>query len=241
MNILNAFILFLIAVYIMQGAYKGFLVSCGNTLGMCASWVVSILFSPLLSQAISKGDFYMFLLNLTEGSSRLADQAQGNLVVSSLTAPQISSIVTNSVQNLPQPFLRLIEQNMDDLAFQQQGYSTINEYFNFTVANVVVNIFSFLLIYCLARVAISLIINAVNFASPLPVLRKFDWAAGAAVGALRGYLAMFALTMIVPVVLIAAPVGIDLISDFFSGSSFVTYFYEHNFLLDFISGTIPIS
>lgn len=241
MNILNAFILFLIAVYILQGAYKGFLVSGGNIIGMCASWVVSIFFSPLLSQAIAQGDFYLFLLNLTEGSSRLADQAQGNLVVSSLSAPQIASIVSNSAENLPQPFLRLIEQNMTDLAFQQQGYSTINEYFNFTVANVVVNIFSFLIIYILARVAISLIINAVNFASPLPVLRKFDWAAGAAVGALRGYFAMFALTMIVPVILIAAPVGIDLISNFFNESSYVTYFYEHNFLLDFISGTIPLS
>lgn len=240
MNLLNAFILFLIAIYILQGAYKGFLVSVGNTIGLVVSWVVSIFFSPLLSEAISKGDFYLFLLNLTEGSSRLANQAQGNLIVSSLSAPQINAVVQGSAENLPQPFLRIIEQNMNDLAFQQQGYSTVNEYFNFTVANVVVNIFSFIIIYLLARVAIGLILNAVNFASPLPVLRKFDWAAGAAVGALRGYLAMFALTLIVPVILIAAPVGIDLVSDFFESSSYVMYFYEHNFLMDFISGTIPL-
>lgn len=240
MNILNAFILFLIAVYIIEGAYRGFLVSCGNTIGMCVSWVMSILFSPLLSQSIAKGGLYSFLLNLTEGSSRLSDQAQGNLVVSSLTAPQISSIVEGSAHNIPQPFLKLIEENINNLAFQQQGYSTINEYFNFTVANVVVNIFSFLIIYCLARVAIALILNAVNFASPLPVLRRCDWLLGAGLGAVRGYFAMFALTMIVPVILIAAPVGINMVSDFFTDSSYVTYFYEHNFLLDFITGTIPV-
>jgi len=240
MNALNAFILFLIAIYIMQGLHKGFLISVGNTAGMAVSWIVSIIFSPMLSAAISKGSFYSFLLNLTEGSSRIADQAQGNLIVSSLSPTQVHSIIENSSANLPHPFATLIEENMNNLVFQQQGYSTVNDYFNFTVTNVVVNIFSFLIIYCIARVIIALVINAVNFSSPLPVLKRFDELAGGGVGVLRGYLGMFAVMMIVPVLLISAPVGVTLFSDQFSDSSFVMFFYEHNFLLNLITGTIPV-
>jgi multidrug efflux pump subunit AcrB len=89
MSILNLITLFLIAVYIAQGFHKGFLVSAGNTIGLVISWIVSIIFSPLMSQAIYKGQFYSFLLNLTEGSSRLLDQSEGNLIVSSLSQSKI--------------------------------------------------------------------------------------------------------------------------------------------------------
>lgn len=239
MNILNAIMLFLIAVYIMQGLYKGFLVSVGNTIGMAVSWLVGFLLGPTLAGAIAEGDFYTFLLNLTEGSSRLVNQADGNLVVSSLSQSQIHSIVDSSAANLPYPFADLIESNMDGLVFQNQSLSTVTDYFNYTVTNVVVNIFAFVIIYLLARVIISLLINAVNFASPLPVLRRFDELAGGGVGALRGFMAMFVFTMLVPVILISMPTTVDVFSNMFAESSMVTYFYDHNFLLGFISGVIP--
>ncbi len=238
MNILNAIVLFLIAVYIAQGFHKGFLVSVGNTLGLVVSWIISIIFSPLLSKAIYEGDFYSFLLNLTEGSSRLADQSEGSLVVSSLSQSKVHMLVSDSAQNLPMPFADLIEDNMNNLAFQQDGFSTVNDYFNYTVADVVVNIFAFLIIYAITRVIIALLINAVNFASPLPVLRRFDGCAGGAVGFLRGFLEMFAFAMLIPVMLISMPVGGDILSDMLADSSIVTWFYQNDFLLNLISGVI---
>ena len=60
-------VVFLIAIYVLQGFYRGFLVSATNTVGMAISWCVGFLFSPLMSQAIAKGTFYRFILNFTNG------------------------------------------------------------------------------------------------------------------------------------------------------------------------------
>lgn len=229
---LNWIILFLIAIYILQGLHKGFLISVSNTIGMAISWLVGFLFSPLMSQAIAKGSFYQFLFYFTNGVDQL--KASGNLAVTSLAPTQIDSIVSSA--NMPFPFDKLIAENMTNQVFEAQGYHTVSEYFSYTTTNIVVNIFSFLVIYLIARIVISLLINAVNYASPLPVLRKYDMVAGGAVGVLRGILGMFALFMIVPIVLISLPS--DFISPIIENSSMASFFYHSNFLLNGISGMI---
>lgn len=229
---LNLIIIFFIAIYILQGFHKGFLISVANTIGMAISWVVGFLFSPLMSQAIAKGSFYKFLLQFTNGVDLL--QANGNLAVTTLSPIQIDSIVQNA--NVPFPFDKLITQNMTNQVFEPQGYHTVSEYFGYTTTNIVVNIFSFLIIYLIARIVISLLINAVNYANPLPVLRKFDSVAGGAVGVLRGILGMFALFIMLPVIMISLPT--DFISPLIANSSMSEFFYQSNFLLNGISGMI---
>ena len=203
-----------------------------NTIGMAVSWLAGFLFSPLMSQAIAKGSFYNFLFYFTNGVDQL--QASGNLAVTTLTQPQIGEIVTNA--GLPFPFDQLVTENMTNQVFEAQGFHTVSEYFGYTITNVVVNIFSFLVIYLIARIVISLLVNAVNYASPLPVLRRCDSLAGGAVGVLRGFLGMFALFMIVPVIMISLPA--DFVTPILNDSSMATFFYESNFLLKGISGII---
>ncbi|MEG2188465.1 MAG: CvpA family protein [Christensenella sp.] len=229
---LNLIIIFFIAIYILQGFHKGFLISVANTIGMVISWIVGFLFSPLMSQAVAKGSFYKFLLQFTNGVDLL--QANGNLAVTTLSPIQIDSIVQNA--NVPFPFDKLITQNMANQVFEPQGYHTVSEYFGYTTTNIVVNIFSFLVIYLIARIVISLLINAVNYANPLPVLRKFDSVAGGAVGVLRGILGMFALFIMLPVIMISLPT--DFISPLIANSSMSEFFYQSNFLLNGISGMI---
>ncbi|MEG0382994.1 MAG: CvpA family protein [Christensenella sp.] len=229
---LNLIIIFFIAIYILQGFHKGFLISVANTIGMVISWIVGFLFSPLMSQAVAKGSFYKFLLQFTNGVDLL--QANGNLAVTTLSPIQIDSIVQNA--NVPFPFDKLITQNMTNQVFEPQGYHTVSEYFGYTTTNIVVNIFSFLVIYLIARIVISLLINAVNYANPLPVLRKFDSVAGGAVGVLRGILGMFALFIMLPVIMISLPT--DFISPLIANSSMSEFFYQSNFLLNGISGMI---
>lgn len=229
---LNWIVLFLIAIYILQGFHKGFLISVTNTVGMAVSWLVGFLFSPLLSQAIAKGSFYNFLFYFTNGVDQLKES--GNLAVSTLSQAQISDIVTQA--NMPFPFDKLITENMTNQVFEPQGFHTVSEYFGYTTTNIVVNIFSFLVIYLVARIVIALLVNAVNYASPLPVLWRFDSALGGAVGVLRGFLGMFAVFMLVPVIMISLPA--DFVTPILEASPMATFFYESNFLLGGISGLI---
>lgn len=233
---LNLIALFLLALYIMQGFHKGTLISFVNTLAMPVSWLVSYIFSPLLSKNVAEGSFYKFLLYFTEGSTRLANPADANLMVSSLNSAQIDSMV--STARLPFPFEQLVHENMTNTVFESQNLHTVAEYMDHTIANVVVNICTFLIIYILSRVIISLVVNTYNYASPLPVLKKFDGCVGGGISVLRWVLGMFALFMIVPAILISMPTDMDIFSEMLNNSSLATYFYENNFLLNFITGVI---
>lgn len=232
MSILNWVVLFLIAIYILQGFHKGFLISVSNTVGMALSWIIGFVFSPLMSQAIANGPFYKFLLYFTNGVDQL--QASGNMLVTTMSSAQIDQVV--STANLPAPFDHLVTQNMTDAVFEASGLHTVSDYVSYTITNVVVNIFSFWVIYIIARIIIALLINAYNYASPLPVLRRFDSLIGGGVGVLRGFLGMFALFMIIPVILVSMPT--EVISDIINGSSFVSFFYHNNFLLSGITGVV---
>ena len=160
---LNWIILFLIAIYILQ-APQGF-PDLGSKHGGNGRFVARGL--PLFAPYVAghcKGLFYQFLYYFTNGVDQL--QASGNLAVTSLSQTQIGDIVTNA--GLPFPFDQLVADNMTNHVFEAQGFHTVSEYFGHTITSVVVNIFSFLVIYLVARIVISLLVNAVNYASPLP-------------------------------------------------------------------------
>ena len=156
------------------------------------------------------------------------------MLVTTMSSAEIDQVV--STANLPAPFDHLVTQNMTDAVFEASGLHTVSDYVSYTITNVVVNIFSFLVIYIIARIIIALLINAYNYASPLPVLRRFDSLIGGGLGVLRGFLGMFALFMIIPVILVSMPT--EVISDIINGSSFVSFFYHNNFLLSGITGVV---
>lgn len=235
MNYLNAFLIFLIAVYVLQGWLRGFIMSLSNTVGMALSWAAGFMFSPRIAQGIAGSSFYRFIYIFTEASSHLTDQVEGHLLVSGLTEQQMSTIVGQA--NLPRPFADLIVENMRTLAYGEQ-YTTVAEYFDYTVTDAVVNIIAFLMIYLLCRVVIGLILSTMNFASPFPMLRYCDGLAGAGIGVVRGCMAMYAVCLIIPVILISVPSNIPLFADIINGSSVASYFYRTDFLLNYIPGTI---
>ena len=236
MNYLNLILLFLIAVYVMEGWYRGFLISLGNTIGMAASWVVGFVFCPALSRTIAQGPFYRFVYVFTEASSHIADPLDGHLLVSRIEPAQMDSIVQQAA--LPDPFGRLILSNMHDYVYGVD-HPTVADYFDYTVTDAVVNILSFLVLYLICRVVVGLILNTVNFASPMPVLRYCDGLCGGLVGAVRGWLGMYALCMLIPIILISAPTNVTLFSDIIYDSSLTVRLYETDFLLNFVQGTIP--
>lgn len=235
MNYLNLFLVFLIAIYVLNGLHKGFLMSVGNTIGVICSWFVGFMFCEPLAATISRGSFYRFVLIFTEGSSHLADQVDGHMAVSELSHGELVNIVQSA--SLPEPFGRLLLSNMEGQVFSG-SYQSVADYFDYTVTDTVVNMIAFLLVYLACRVIISLILNTMYYASPFPMLKHLDAVAGGLVGLVRGCLGMYALCMIIPILLISMPANITLFSDIIDGSSLATMFYHTDFLLRFIPGVI---
>ena len=234
LSFINYILLFLIAIYVMQGVYKGFLMSMNSTIGMGVSWLVSAVATPLLSAQIAKGSTYSFLLYMTDVSEKIESVELARTSVDTLSAQQIGDIV--HFAKLPTPFGEALSHNLNSLAFAGTNYSTVADYLNVTVANVTVNIVSFLIIYILARAFITLILSSMYYASPFPVLRNFDGLVGGILGGVRGFFAMFAFVMIVPVVMLL--VSVPELTKFLNESVLATFFYKANFLYGFISGVI---
>lgn len=229
--IINYILVFLIAVYVIQGVYKGFLMSMCSTAGMAASWMVAAGVTPLLSAQIAKGSTYSFLLYMTDVSDKVSSVELARTSVDTLSAAQIKDVVDYA--NLPVPFGDALFGNMHALVF---GSKTVADYLNLTVANITVNIMSFLIIYVLCRVFISLILGSMYYASPFPALRNYDGLIGGILGGVRGFFAMFALMMIIPVVmlLVSAPE----LTRYLNESVMATFFYKTNFLYGLISGVV---
>lgn len=234
LQIVNYILIFLIAVYVMQGVYKGFIMSLSATAGMAASWMVAAGVTPLLSAQIAKGSTYSFLLYMTDVSDKVSSVELARTSVDTLSAAQITDVVDYA--NLPTPFGEALSSNMQNLVFAPEGYNTVADYLNLTVANVTVNIISFLIIYLICRVFISLILGSMYYASPFPALRHYDGAIGGILGGVRGFFAMFALMMIVPVILLT--VSAPELTQFLNESVLATFFYKTNFLYGLISGVV---
>jgi uncharacterized membrane protein required for colicin V production len=235
LTFINYILLFLIAIYVLQGIHKGFLMSLSATAGMGASWLIASAITPILSAQIAKGSTYSFLLYMTDVSDKVSSVELARTSVQSLSPEQIKDVVDHA--NLPMPFGDALSANMNHLAFaSQSSITTVADYLNHTVANITVNIISFLILYILARVFITLIVTSMHYAAPFPALRNFDGMVGGVLGGVRGFCAMYAVVIILPVILL-------LISDAaftqsINSSVLLTFFYKTNFLYGFISGVV---
>ena len=221
-------------MYVIQGIHKGFLMSLSATGGMAASWLMAAAVTPLLSAQIAKGSTYSFLLYMTDVSDKVSSVELARTSVATLSSGQVKDVV--NFANLPAPFGDALYHNMSGLVFSSKGIATVADYLNYTVANVTVNIISFLLIYILCRVLITLIISSMYASSPFPVLKSFDGMVGGIVGGVRGFFAMYAVVLIIPVVVLL--ISIPAFTQSLNQSVLLTFFYKTNFLYGFITGVV---
>lgn len=229
----NYIILFAIAIFVLHGVYRGSCNSLAHTAGMGFSWLISLGIYPTLSKALVSTNLYSFMVYLTD-SDKIPSVDIARSSVETLGSADISHIVEYA--NLAEPYSTIYENNLTNLAFADQGYTTVTDYMNTTIANVTVNIIAFLIVYLMARVIISVVINTIDHSNPFPVLKKYDAIVGGVLGGIRGFLAMFTYTLIFPVILTLA--SMPELLKFVTDSGMLSFFYENNFLYALISGII---
>ncbi|NLT98259.1 MAG: CvpA family protein [Christensenellaceae bacterium] len=235
MNWVNIFFILVIAITVLEGLHRGFLHSALSLGTFFLSIITAFLLGPVVSSAF-KADrtIFSFLLYYTEGAEKIANFEHSRMLISDLTPAQVDAIIANS--SVTEPFATLIRQNVATKAFVSSGMQTIGEYFNMTMVCVVLNILSFALVFLIARLVYGFILGAVNYTVRFPELRQYDRLTGALFGATRGVLACFLIVMLVPVAMLFIPV--DKVIDYFMSSSVGMFFYNNNFFLHLIPGTV---
>lgn len=237
MNLLDCCVIAVFAMYILRGLYKGFISTALGVGAFILSWLLALLFMGAGAKIVkNSAQLYDMMLYYTEGSEYISDNVgveSARLNIDQISSDDLDSIVERA--GVPYPMDKEIRENIAKNAFADQKVTTLGDYFNLTIVSVFINILSFFAFFILFRFIFAFLIEGVDYAWRLPLLRSGDSLLGGALGIVRGMLSLFLLFMLMPVLL--SVVGqFDLIVDMVENSFFAPFFYYSNFLLSLIPG-----
>ena len=239
MNLINAFFILIIVIVVFEGIYRGFLFTASDLGGFFLAIITSYLLYPVVSSAVKASDsLFKFLLYYTEGAEKIYNFEDTSLLVSEITPQKLDAVISSSVthSSLTEPFSTLIRQNVLSQAFAPDGLQKLGDYYNMTIVCAVLNILSFAAVFILARIVYTFVLGAINYSVQFPELKQYDRATGVLFGVTKGMLLCFLIVTIVPVIFLVVPV--DRIVEYFNDSSIGMFFYQNNFFIHLIRGTI---
>lgn len=235
MNWINIFFILIIVIAVLEGVHRGFLHSALSLGFLFLSIITAYLLYPAVSAAFKENQtIFNFLLYYTEGAEKIASFENSRLLIDNMSSSELHTIISTS--SVTEPFATLIRQNVETGAFASAGLQTIGEYFNMTIVSVVLNIFSFALVFLLARIVFVFVLGAVGYTVQFPELRQYDRITGGLFGGLRGIFTCFLIAMVVPAIMLFIPV--DKVIEYFQGSSMGMFFSNNNFFLHLIRGVV---
>lgn len=233
MNLLDLFVILVLAIFMLYGYYRGFFHSVLSIGAYILSWGAGMLFFNAVGALIKGSEsLYNTMLSYIEGSEYIGNVELAKAPIAQIDPRQLNELLAKSA--IPHPMGDQVRVNVSTEAFSALDITTLGDYFNQTIVCVFINILAFMLIFLLVRQLLSLMINSADKAGVFPMLRHSDSLIGAGVGALRGVLALFLLMMLTPIVLTVLP--FDFIRTQVDGSFFAPFFYHSNFLLSLIPG-----
>jgi len=234
MNLLDYFVLLVLAFFTIYGFYRGFMSTVLNTAAFFVSWLCAVLFSPSSSKLIQRMPvIYNMVSFYAEGGELVSSIELARTNVLSLSAAEMDEAVRTSM--LYSPLDRLVKMNLSSEVFAKDKLTNVGQYFNETIVRFSLHLLAFFAIFLVVRLVLALVINGYDFAKGFPVLRRFDAPIAAGFGLLRGLFALFLVFMAVPLMLTAF-YKMTILTDLVNNSYFSSLFYKANFLLTFIKG-----
>ena len=222
-----------LALYVCSGLYKGFIWNFAVLSSSLISCVLAFaLMIPLANLIRSNESIDDAMLSYTEGAEHIYDVELRKLTVDEITAEQLDDIMEKT--DLVFPFGQRVRKNIELKRFENEGITTLGEYFNESMVRVIINIISFLLIYLVCRVISTFLICWYDYTFKFKKLRKFDWLVGGGIGLLRGILGLSIIFMLIPIVLTV--LDFDVIREMFEENIFASFFHKSNLLLRLIPG-----
>ena len=238
MNVVDLALIFLILLSVLFGIYRGFLRSMINVLVLLLSFALALWISPLLSRVIasSENSIIYRMIEYTEGASHIQSIEDARTDVSVLTEEKIEELV--EAAEFTDPIPKLLKKNLREQVYRQDGLITVEEYFNRSLVDITLNLFSCFVLVLFFYILFSILVACVDYVIKFPALAIGDGAMGAVCGAVRGVLLCMVLFLAVPAVLSVIPSHISLVEKLIGGSTLFAWFIRHNFFLMGIRGTV---
>ena len=233
MNILDFVIIGILGLFVLGGLYKGFMHTTIDIICYMLCALFGFLLMPIVSfNVVQNETLFNTMLYYTEGSENIYDVEYKKRNITEISNAELEDIYAHSEVAFPMD--ERIRANVADAAFESDNIYTLGDYFNETMVHVTINIMVFLVLFAALRVILAFIVGWWNYASPFPMLKKFELPAAIGTGLIHGILAVFLVFMVAPIVLTVLP--FDFVSDVVEDSLFARFFYYSNFLLALTPG-----
>ncbi len=235
MNIVDLGIIILLAVGFLIGWYRGFLVTVLNVASYVLAWIVSFAgYSSLASFILQKTNFDNTLLYFTAGAEKLSDMTVANVDINTLSSERITEIINTS--NLPKPIADMMNDNILNQVFADQGITTMSDYFNQTIINLSLSLISFLIIFIAVRLISIFVIGLVDHVVHLPVLKQFDSLLGGGIGILQAAVFVCIIFAIVPIAMSVLP--LENFNNLIQGSLLGRLFFNGNIIFNVLKSVL---
>ncbi len=224
--IVTILILVVLGLCILAGYYRGVIysaVSIGLTL---LSFFLALLMIPVVASPVRESKrLYGSLLYYFEGYEFVSKTSVEMIhdPVSSIDGDTLSTIIDNA--DLPLPLDSAVGKNIRREAYRDNGITTLGDYFNQTIVDVVLNILSLLILFVIIRVLLGFILRMIDYGRHgLPVLKRFDPLFSCGIGFLHGMTMLHIFFLLAPIILtIVPPLGQMLVDPPLAG-----FFYRMN-------------
>ncbi len=219
-------ILVILGLCILAGYYRGVVysaISIGLTL---ISFFLALLLIPVVAGSVrGSKELYGSLLYYFEGYESVS-KTSVELIhepAASIGDEQLDEVVQNA--NLPLPLGNAIKKNIRREAYANSDNTTIGDYFNQTIVDVVLNILSLLFLFICIRVLLGFILRTIDYGRRgLPALKRLDPLFSCGIGFLHGVVLLYICFLIAPILLTVVPkLGKMLVDTPLSG-----FFYRMN-------------
>ena len=228
-------VLVILGVCILAGYYRGVIYSAVSIGLTFLSFLLALLMIPVVAGPVRESkSLYGSLLYYFEGYEYVS-RTSVELIhdpISMLDSKELSEVVDNAA--LPLPLGHAVERNIRREAYASRGITTIGDYFNQTIVDVVLNILSLLFLFACTRVLFGFILRMIDYGRRgLPTLKRFDPLFSCGIGFLHGVMLLYILFLIAPIILTIVPkLGRHMIEDPLPG-----FFYRMNPFMWFIPTT----
>lgn len=211
MNIIDIIFILVLGYSLLAGMYKGFIASGLSLLGFVAAWFGAYFsYGTLMNVALSNSTIMGFCSNLLEASS-FFQGADANKLVSEMAGSDAFKAIAEYIGEQIPLISDAFASNVNSQAFSGQLFGstqliTLADYLDQTVWTAVFGVISFIIMFALIYVVVTLFVNLLNHVISFPMLRKVDWLVGGVFGLLRGavvsmllyVVATYLLTMFIP-------------------------------------------
>lgn len=190
MNVVDIIILLILGYSLLAGMYKGFIASGLSLLGFVAAWFGAYFsYTTLMNVALSNSTIMGFCSNLLEPDNFLGQNA--SKLASEMAGTEAFQSIAASVKDQIPLIGDAFTKNVDTQAFAGQVFgstqlTTLSQYLDQTVWTAVFGVLSFIVMFALIYVVVTLFVNLLNHVISFPILKRVDWLLGGIFGLLRG-------------------------------------------------------